>query len=976
MYSDLTDVLAEPTTDPTTLLEAAYAMSSLHGEIMQTTITPRASASPVYSLADDFSGTVGDYRLKALLAKMDHDGRAASLVPDSPLVSPENGMSATSSLSAHSAVVKSTYSSKVDDVSVEYESQPVSVQPGLEAPAAVSSEAPPTSPPHQSPPPQILANPRGWSSSEVLAWLKARGYDEESVRYQTFAHHRVTGEELLVLEDEELREMYMLNKLDRQQFLEVLAPLKRQYCPNATLEVCAVELVEAPDADDQPKKSAVLIRRRVDVQHRASRYHRRNNTEHSTALEAQRRAREFREYIRSEGLESVDSETLRLRRVQKILNTSPFHAGLLHHEHDSPRDHARIDPEWTMADLVFWLEHNHFPESVAEAIKKQRLTPESVIQSAKNMDFEVIGLDGVDPTVRDRFRRLCIAPSGLVADEWSSEDVVAWFEVAGQGVAAAYIQANTRNDGGDPIVYMDVCDAARADDAATLSNTFQNAIRLCPLNGRRLRHLAEQTGILECLLRLPEFAIPLADQPNIIRWLRHEPPAGVPTGTWSSNDVLAWFEAHHDTILDLELHGHEVVGVDHSFLLETFGIEGSMRQAEILRTLHHDAIQCDVPSSLWPVMRVWAWCSHRGLALLGEIVLAHQLDGMELLRLSPYAVELLIERLIEETPEAVQRALHLVSNVEDPPHTRAALRCQAIEKAKYVVADEINTFADLQAQGIAADVSAVRDHLGDHPNPEWDVDEVAAWLVVHEVPDAATTATVQQFTTVDTAVWRADNWADGAGLDGSDLLDDPTVAEHLFPPGVADADLELFQLAVAAARERFEPLTPTSQPQDVFAFLRNHRFPRAMQMAEATEISGAALLGMTLADFDREFRVLEKSKRDFRSKSERTAECRRLITLIHTPVWSTSSMSLWTVAQTESWLCHEGFFGLTSRQVDGEVFARLMTGEPGPRLREMLQGSSTDIPSVAELRHAVQSFHDYSKTPALSLAHRLPMYSY
>ena len=60
---------------------------------------------------------------------------------------------------------------------------------------------------------------------------------------------------------------------------------------------------------------------------------------------------------------------------------------------------------------------------------------------------------------------------------------------------------------------------------------------------------------------------------------------------------------------------------------------GSERQAEILRVLHHDTDTDEPLSSTWDTMRVWAWCSHYGLPLLGQVALASGLDGKEVFRI-------------------------------------------------------------------------------------------------------------------------------------------------------------------------------------------------------------------------------------------------------------------------------------------------------------------------------------------------------
>lgn len=974
------DTLADASADRATLLQAAFAATALHQNTsFDTSVEELVLTAPHDAVLfgdDDFSQSVNAYKLDALLSDTGDVSLPSYLNVGSgdfpsryDMFDPTTPQIATASPRTRPELAVPSLQRHPTQSPRAAEHKPIQPKNApLASPPVATKPTKPQEPPQRST--SDICDPRDWSFKHVLHWLKENGFNEKSPRYRTFAHFQVTGEDLLVMDHEELQEMFVTNEADRTAFLALLAPMKAQFCPNPILEVKNVETANN-QLTDGDNFISLRVRRRTDVQHRATRYHRRKYPTFVTAIDKQKRVRDMHTFLRAESLDRGDTDTTRIQRIQKVLLSAQFATRQgPNHDIDSPRDHVRIDPEWTLQDLVFWLEDNSYPKRMINIIKALRLSSHDLILAAEKRAFSGIGLGNEDPGMLEKFRRLCIAPCGLVADDWSCQDVVAWLELVGQGIAASYIQANSEHSFGDPMIYQLVCEAARSGDDRALLKSFCTALRTSPLNGLQIRELARQPGVLERIFQLPELAVDQQSQQNVIRWLRHEAPHGSPTQQWSSNDVLAWLETEYDAVLDLELSGQEFGMVDHVFLRETLGIDASEVQAEILQSLHHNPETDTVPTSLWTVMQVWAWCSLHDLVLLGEVVLAHQIDGATFLCLTADAVEHLIERLITEEPSAVQRALHLLPHDGDLEHTKAALHRQAIETATYGLSAEISTFTTMRTMGVSRDVATVRDFLGDHPNPNWDNDEVIAWLAVHEIVDPDTRI-VQRFVNVEEAIRKAENWP-GGGVDGTDLIDDPTIAEHLFPPSVASTDLALLRFAVSAALESFEPLTPRSRPEDVLEFLRVHEFPRTLNVAELRLLDGATLLSMTIAELDREIRSLKGAKRDMKSKCEREAECRRLVALLHTPVWSTISMHSWTVAQTDAWLVHEGFLTLTNRHLDGPALADLAFTDSKDKLTDLFQWR-VDIPA---LRHAIESVNDHSSNPVLSLGDRLAMYSY
>ena len=262
--------------------------------------------------------------------------------------------------------------------------------------------------------------------------------------------------------------------------------------------------------------------------------------------------------------------------------------------------------------------------------------------------------------------------------------------------------------------------------------------------------------------------------------------------------MQAWFESKHDIDLSLELFGRELGEVDHAFLEDTLGVREPERQANILRVLHHDIDSDELLSSTWDTMHVWAWCSHHDLPLLGQVALKAGLDGKGMLRLTPRAAQRLIERLAETTPDEVQRALLRTTatissdNSGAVPSLSAALRRQSVQLAESRAGDEVAKWAALRHDAIEDEFAAVREFLGPHPKPEWDADEVAAWLIVHE------TASGERFAEVEDAVRNAASWKDGIGMDGADILDEADkAAAHLFPDA-AGLDRQLLRVALDA----------------------------------------------------------------------------------------------------------------------------------------------------------------------------------
>jgi hypothetical protein len=75
-------------------------------------------------------------------------------------------------------------------------------------------------------------NPEEWSPADVSKWLKSAGYGPTSAMQSRFGYFNITGEELLVMGDDELHEMHVALPEDRKVVISLALFLRLLLCPS------------------------------------------------------------------------------------------------------------------------------------------------------------------------------------------------------------------------------------------------------------------------------------------------------------------------------------------------------------------------------------------------------------------------------------------------------------------------------------------------------------------------------------------------------------------------------------------------------------------------------------------------------------------------------------------------------------------------------------------------------------------------